>query len=145
MRTARMNVRSLAALLGLIALLLPAASFAEPVRLEVVVAAVSNNGNQVDPALASLAQSFKRNGLAYTSYKLQHSANLSLTPGKSASIPLGKGEAKVTLVKAGEGGTVTLKLDAPNNAPTFDMTPGGEFIQQVGMIPDGKLFLIIRR
>lgn len=145
MRTKKMNVRSLAAVLGLVALLLPAATLAQPTRLEVVVAAVSNDGTQVDAALASLAQSFKRNGLAYTSYKLKHSANLSLSPGKSASIPLGKGEAKVTLVKAGEGGTVTLKLDAPNNAPTFDMTPGGEFIQQVGTIPDGKLFLIIRR
>ena len=145
MTVMRTNTRSAALLLGLAAVLcVPAGAQAQSSKLEVLVAAVSTSGAHVDPALSQLAQSFKRNGLAFTDYKLVHRSSLNLKQGETGSVPLTNGKASVTLVKREPDGKLRIRLNAPGSASEYEITPGGELSLQVGTVPGGKLFLVIR-
>ncbi len=141
-----MNCRSLrspARFLALFFLLAaPSAALAQSVTLKVQVASVSSNGTEIDPALKQMAQDFKRNGLAFTNFKLVGSENLNLAPGQSGNVKLPNGNASVTYVRQA-GGKLTIKISAP--AVTTEVDLDRELTLGVGEHGGGKLFLIVRK
>ena len=128
------------ALLGL-----SASAGAQPkTSFQALVAQVSNTGNEVSPELKAMAQDFKRNGLAFTSFKLVSRASLSLGPGQTDSVKLPNGVAKISLVKV-EGNAIRLKVAAPFSTSEYSMTPGGELYIDAGAHGATKIFLAVKR
>ena len=111
---------------------------------QALVVAASTAGKEVDHALKGMESDFKRNGLAYTSFKLVGRESLSLSPGQSGSVRLPNGTAKVTLLRL-EGKSARVKVAAPSSTSEYSMAPGGEAYIDAGAQGASKLFLIIKR
>jgi hypothetical protein len=144
----RTTISNLTLALGLVAaafVSLPAAAGAQTEKVEVLVASVSTSGTQVDAALNEMARDFKRNGFAFSNFKLVTRSSLSLIPGQTGSVSLGTGEAKVTLVKREPKGSIVVRLNAPNSSSEYSIAPRGQVTVNVGNTPNGKLFVVLRR
>jgi ABC-type phosphate transport system substrate-binding protein len=137
------------ALLSCGALLASASASAAPqpakARIEALVAAVSSAAGPVDPALQRMAKDFKRNGLAYKSFKLAQQASLDLAEGEMRSVGLPNGTAKVTLLKREADGKLRIKVIAPGSSSEYSMGPSGEVYIDAGAHAGGKVFLLLRR
>lgn len=111
---------------------------------QVLVASVSTRGKEVDPALKHMEQDFKRNGLSFTSFKLEGRASMTLAPGQSDSVRLPNGTAQVTVLRT-EGRAVRIKVAAPFSTSEYTMTPGGEVYIDAGARGAQKVFLAVKR
>jgi hypothetical protein len=124
---------------------LGAPALAQPkTTFQVLVAQVSSKGSDVDPALKSMADDFKKTGLPYTSFKLVNRASVSLAPGGTEAVKLPNGVAQLTFVKV-EGNAVRLKVAAPFSTSEYSITAGGEVYIDAGAHGATKLFLAVKR
>ncbi|MBI5545098.1 MAG: hypothetical protein HY901_14500 [Deltaproteobacteria bacterium] len=126
-------------------LCLPSLAMAQgKTTLQVLVASVSTNGKDVDGALKGMAQDFKRNGLAFSSFKLVRQESLSLAPGETGNVTLPNGTAKVTLLKI-EGSSARVKVASPGSTSELGMKAGSEAYIDAGAHGQGKVFLAVKR
>ena len=114
-------------------------------RFEVLVASVSTGGGQVDGALRQMAADFKRNGLAFTSYKLVNSTRLQLAPGQSGTVPLPGGKATLLFVARDPDGKHRVKVTSPGSSAELSMSDGGEAYVDAGSQGSSKIFIVVRR
>jgi len=111
---------------------------------QILVASVSTKGTEVAPELKGMAADFKRNGLAFTNYKLVNKAALKLKLNESGQVKLPNGVAKLTLQKL-EGVKATVFVESPAMKNTQTMTPGGETYLDAGKDGDAKIWLAVKR
>jgi hypothetical protein len=135
-----------ALLVAFVAIAIPSGARAqESAKIEVLVASVATSGNQIDGPLRQMAADFKRNGLAFTSYRLVSRTSLALRPGASGAVPLPEGRAQITYVRRDPDGKLRVKVSAPGTSSELSMSPGGEAYIDAGSHGGGKLFLVVRR
>jgi hypothetical protein len=112
------------------------------VDVQVLVAQVSTKGTEVAPELKAMAADFKRNGLAFTSFKLVSKEALKLKLNETGTVKLPKGLAKVTLQKLA-GAKASVKVEPPGIV--LEMTPGGEAYIGAGANGPDQLYLAVKR
>ena len=112
--------------------------------IQVLVASVSTKGTDVAPELKAMAADFKRNGLAFTSYRLVSKASLALKLSETGQVTLPNGIARLTLKKL-EGAKATLKVESPGMKSDLTMTPGGEAYLGAGASGAEQIYLALKR
>ena len=145
MRNPFSTARALALVTASAVLALGAPALAQPkTTFRVLVASISSKGSDVDPALKSMAEDFKKTGLPYTSFKLVRSVSVGLAPGETEAVKLPSGTAHFTFVKV-EGNAVRLKVAAPFSTSEYSITTGGEIYIDAGAHGATKVFLAVKR
>lgn len=135
--------------LGVAGITPPAAHAADPkTSLELMVAEVSTEGNSIDPKLSKIAADFKRNGLAFTNYRLVKSGSLSLAEKETGTLQvpgLKGGKVDVTLLKREPDGKVSVRVATGASASQLSIPPKGEAYLDAGAAGSKKLFVVVKR
>lgn len=131
-------------LLGFLAVVHAAAVRAEDhVQVNADVVQMSNQGNSVDPALASMKSTFSKEGFAFSSYKRLSSQRLSLSSKSPTDLALPNGQRatlKLDGVKNGAA-TIAVRVGAVNTSYTLGKE-GSVFIN-FGHQNGGELVLVL--
>lgn len=139
-------MRRMSMMVAVIALAVAPAVMAEEGKVEVNASVVlmSNQGNTVDPALASMKEKFAREHFNFSSYKLLSSDKLGLREkhGSDVKLPNGK-KATVTLDRI-QKGTALITVNVERLGSTsYQLGREGSVFINVGHMQGGEVFLVL--
>lgn len=117
---------------------------AEEGRVEVVadVVLMSNNGKAVDPALASMKETFSKEGFSFSSYKRLSSEKVTLQQNKATEIKVPDNQHATLKLESLKQGTATIAVKVGAVNTTYTLGREGSVFINFGH-KDGELVLVL--
>jgi hypothetical protein len=112
------------------------------VQLNADVVLMSNQGNTVDPALASMKDTFSKEGLLFSSYKRLSSQRVVLTSKKPTEVSLPNQQKAVLKLEGVKHGAATVAVNIGAVNTTYTVGRAGSVFINFGH-QDGELVLVL--